>query len=268
MNEKPSNNPMPPPPVAGAIDTRKPVEGAGGVDPALLAELVRREVRVALLDFFAKPASHPRQFNYERMAYAQATMDSAKFLINHMLGATDLVMSDALRQHALEHCAVGGLVMEFGVFDGGSLKQIAGSTQQDVHGFDSFEGLPEDWTHFQKKGRFSLGGVPPQLGGLKNVKLHKGWFQDTLPGFLAQHPGPARFVHIDCDLYSSATTVLGLLAGRIVPGTVIVFDEYLNYPGWQEHECKAFAEFVARTGVKYKYLGFASGEFAVSVQIL
>ena len=100
------------------------------------------------------------------------------------------------------------------------------------------------------------------------MKLHKGWFQDTLPGFLAQHPEPARFVHIDCDLYSSTNTVLGLLADRIVPGTVIVFDEYLNYPGWQEHERKAFAEFVARTGTKYKYLGFASSEFSVSVQIL
>jgi hypothetical protein len=255
MNEKPVNGPI-------------TSESPGSVDPALLAEMVRREVRIALADFFAHPAAHPRQLNYEHLAYVQASMDSAKYLISHMLGATDHVMAEAVRQHALNHCAVNGLMMEFGVFDGGSMKQIAGSTQQEVHGFDSFEGLPEDWTHFQKKGRFSLGGVPPQLGAIKNVKLHKGWFQDTLPGFLAQHPGPARFVHIDCDLYSSTNTVLGLLSDRIVPGTVIVFDEYLNYPGWQEHERKAFAEFVARAGVKYKYLGFASSEFSVSVQIL
>jgi Macrocin-O-methyltransferase (TylF) len=244
-------------------------QNPAAVDPALLAELVRREVRGALADFFGRPAAHPRQLNYEHLAYVQASMDSAKYLINHMLGASDHVLANAVREHALKHCAVSGLMMEFGVFDGGSLKQIAASTQQDVHGFDSFEGLPEDWTHFQKKGRFSLAGVPPpQLAALKNVRLHKGWFQDTLPGFLKQHPGPARFVHIDCDLYSSTKTVLDLLADRIVPGTVIVFDEYLNYPGWQEHERKAFAEFVVRTGAKYKYLGFASGEFSVSVQIL
>jgi hypothetical protein len=256
MNEKPATNPLTP-------------ANPAGVDPVLLAELVRREVRGALADFFAHPAAHPRQLNYEHLAYVQASLDSAKYLISHMLGANDLVMADAVRQHALKHCTVNGLIMEFGVFDGGSLKQIAAATQQEVHGFDSFEGLPEDWTHFQKKGRFSLSGTPPpQLAALKNVQLHKGWFQDTLPGFLQKHPGPARFVHIDCDLYSSTNTVLGLLADRIVPGTVIVFDEYLNYPGWQEHERKAFAEFVARTGVKYKYLGFASGEFSVSVQIL
>lgn len=251
-------------------DTQKPTEpaGAGGVDAKLLAEMVRREVRAALADFLGQPASHPRQLNYERLAYMQATMDSAKYLIDHMLGARDLVVADAVRQHALQHCAIDGLMLEFGVFDGASLTKIAASTAQEVHGFDSFEGLPEDWTHFQKKGRFSLSGVPPQLNGIKNIQLHKGWFEDTLPGFLDHHPGPARFLHIDCDLYSSTVTVLGLLTGRIVPGTVIVFDEYLNYPGWQEHERKAFAEFLARTGMKYKYLGFASGEFAVSVQIL
>ena len=249
-------------------ETLKTTERPAGVDAALLTEIVRREVRTALAEFLFAPASHPRQLNYERMAYWQATMDSAGYLISHMLGATDLVMADAVRQHALKHCVIDGLIMEFGVFDGSSLTKIAASTKQEVHGFDSFEGLPEDWTHFQKKGRFSLSGVPPQLNGVSNVKLHKGWFQDTLPGFLNKHPGPARFLHIDCDLYSSTSTVLGLLTNRIVPGTVIVFDEYLNYPGWQEHEQKAFAEFVARTGLKYKYLGFASSEFAVSVQIL
>lgn len=249
-------------------DIQKPTEPAGTITAKQLAELVRREVRAALVEFLAQPASHPRQWNYERMAYAQATMDSAKYLINHMLGATDLVVADAVRQHALQHCVTDGLILEFGVFDGSSLTKIAASTTQEVHGFDSFEGLPEDWTHFQKKGRFSLAGVPPQLGAIKNIKLHKGWFQDTLPAFLDQHAGPVRFLHIDCDLYSSTVTVLGLLTGRIVPGTVIVFDEYLNYPGWQQHEQKAFAEFLARTGLKYKYLGFASSEFAVSVQIL
>src|SRR5258706_686387 len=177
-------------------DTRKPTERLGGVDTTLLAEIVRREVRAALADFLAQPACHPRQLNYERMAYVQATMDSASYLICHMLGATDLVVADAVRQHALEHCVIGGLIMEFGVFDGTSLTKIAASTEQDVHGFDSFEGLPEDWTHFQKKGRFSLSGVLPELSAANNVTLHKGWFEDTLPRFLAQHPGPTGFVHV------------------------------------------------------------------------
>jgi hypothetical protein len=232
-----------------------------------IAEIVRTETRAALAELFRGPSSHPRQFNYEQMAYVSAALDSATYLTQHMLGATDLVTAAAVREQALTPCTVSGLVMEFGVFDGRSLCQIAALADQEVHGFDSFEGLPEDWTHFQKRGRFSRAGELPHISA-PNVRLHKGWFEETLPAFLAEHAGAVRFLHIDCDLYSSTVTVLRLLRDRIVPGTVIVFDEYLNYPGWQNHEHKAFAEFVAQTQTRYRYLGFASSQFAVSVQIL
>jgi hypothetical protein len=214
-----------------------------------------------------EPAAHPRQMNYERLAHLCAGLDSARYLIDHLQAAIDLVTGDAVREHAFRQCCVDGLVMEFGVFDGRSLNQIATLAGQEVHGFDSFEGLPENWTHLQKKGRFSTAGVLPKLSAT-NAALHKGWFQDTLPAFLEMHAGPARFIHVDSDLYSSAQTVLGLLRDRIVPGTVIVFDEYLNYPGWQQHEHKAFAEFIAATGGAYRYLGFASSECSVSVQMI
>jgi hypothetical protein len=47
-----------------------------------------------------------------------------------------------------------------------------------------------------------------------------------------------------------------------------VFDEYLNYPGWQDHEFKAFQEFIAETGLKYRYLGYVATNVQVAVQIL
>ena len=72
-------------------------------------------------------------------------------------------------------------------------------------------------------------------------------------------------IHIDCDIYASTRTVLELLAARIVPGTVIVFDEYLNYPSWKEHEFRAFQEFVAAGGRRYDYIGFASSHTSVAV---
>jgi hypothetical protein len=62
--------------------------------------------------------------------------------------------------------------------------------------------------------------------------------------------------------------VLEGLAAHIVSGTVILFDEYLNYPGWQEHEFKAFAEYVERHAVRYRYVGFASSGSSVAVQIV
>ena len=60
---------------------------------------------------------------------------------------------------------------------------------------------------------------------------------------LGQHPGPVAFLHLDVDRYSSTRTVLELLGDRIVPGTVIAFDEFFNYPGWREGEYRAFNEF-------------------------
>ena len=73
------------------------------------------------------------------------------------------------------------------------------------------------------------------------------------------------FIHVDCDLYESTRCVLELLEDRIVPGTIIVFDEYFNYPNWQEHEFRAFQELVARRHMEYQYLGYA--RFQVSVKI-
>lgn len=205
-----------------------------------------------------------QQFNYERFAFESAARTSAEYLIANFLGAKDHVVADKVRQDALAQCTVDGLMLEFGVFSGRSIKTIAATTTQTVHGFDSWEGLPEKWTHWQESGRFSTGGQLPDVSEYPNISLHKGWFENTLPAFLETHPGPIRFLHVDCDLYSSTKTILTLCESRIVPGTVILFDEYLNYPGWQQHEYKAWQEFIARTGMHYKYLGFASGEFAVS----
>ena len=73
------------------------------------------------------------------------------------------------------------------------------------------------------------------------MRLHKGWFEETLPVWLAANEGPVSFIPIDCDLYSSTRTILTLLAERIVPGTIGLFDEYFNYPNWEKHEYKRFS---------------------------
>jgi hypothetical protein len=73
---------------------------------------------------------------------------------------------------------------------------------------------------------------------------------------------------MDCDLYDSAKIVFDLLGDRIAPGTIIVFDEYFNYPDWRLHEYKAFQEFVTRKGVKYEYIGLVPFQEQVAVRIL
>jgi hypothetical protein len=100
-----------------------------------------------------------------------------------------------------------------------------------------------------------------------NVILHKGWFDETLPDFVAENPGPVAFLHVDCDLYSSTKTIFQYVGDRIVPGTVIVFDEYFNYPGWREHEHKAFQELVQERNLKYRWLAYNSVEWNAALVI-
>jgi hypothetical protein len=64
------------------------------------------------------------------------------------------------------------------------------------------------------------------------------------------------FLHVDCDLYSSTKIVFDLLEPRLAAGAVIVFDEYFNYPEWEEGEYKAFSEFLIRTGLSREFIGY------------
>ncbi len=145
-----------------------------------------------------------------------------------------------------------GLICEFGVAGGKSIRHLSSLfPDRTVYGFDSFEGLPGDWAHLPKGAyRQPVPRVP------KNVELVKGWFSDTLPEFVERHPGPVDFLHIDCDLYHSAKTVFDYLGDRIQAGTVICFDEFMNYTGWKEGEFKAFHEFIQQCSFGVEYLAY------------
>lgn len=165
---------------------------------------------------------------------------------------------------AMNKVQIDGLYCEFGVYKGRSVNYIASKLSQQVHAFDSFEGLPETWSLRHKKGLFALDKMPSFE---ENVVIHKGWFDDTLPGFVKEFTEKAAFLHIDSDLYSSARSVLKWLDERIVGGTVILFDEYFNYPFWEHHEFKAFQEFVRENNVKYEYLCYCSKSYGSNVAV-
>jgi tetratricopeptide (TPR) repeat protein len=167
----------------------------------------------------------------------------------HLFGDTSVGFS-----LGFEAARIDGLVLEFGVRFGTSIRQISALANQDVHGFDSFQGLPESW-HKEPRGIYTTHGQLPTVPG--NVYLHVGLFEDTLPSFLKKNSGSVRFANIDCDIYSSTKTVLVNLADRIVPGTVLIFDEYLGNPQWREDEFKAFQEAVHEFGWRYEYLAFS-----------
>jgi hypothetical protein len=192
-------------------------------------------------------------------------IDSSNYTIDCFHNAVVAVSSNTTKKskrnrhlsEALNSTRISGHVMEFGVWQGRTIAHIGiYFSQQKVWGFDSFVGLPEPW--FTKStqegpshpaGKFDLNGE--ELTSLPNVELVAGWFSDTIPAWLEQNSGDICFLHIDSDLYSSALTVLTLLNNRIVPGTVIVFDEmypwadYNQYDLWEQGEFKALGEWIA-----------------------
>ena len=159
-----------------------------------------------------------------------------------------------------------GLILEFGVAGGKTMRHIAKLCPNDrIYGFDSFIGLPEHWVGNRFSYRnFDQHGVQPDVPA--NVLLVPGWFNETLPGFLTEHREPVGFLHVDCDIYSSTRYVLTALAERLRPGAVIVFDEFFNYPGFRQHEYRAFHEFVAESGRKYRFASFA-GQQATAILV-
>jgi hypothetical protein len=100
-----------------------------------------------------------------------------------------------------------GLMLEFGVADGASLRYVASRIARSFHGFDSFEGLPEHWSGtFEQRGKFGRAGALPPVP--TNARLYPGWFADTLPRFLAEHVGePVALVHVDCSCSTSTSII-------------------------------------------------------------
>ncbi|WP_047888764.1 TylF/MycF/NovP-related O-methyltransferase [Rhodococcus sp. ARP2] len=203
------------------------------------------------------------------LAYAvdlEATASTAEFILEH-LRVTDTFghPHDTLR-HALGLIEIPGMALEFGVASGTTLRIVAEAfTEREgtVAGFDVFSGLPETWRTGFPVGEFAQESIPEVPG----AQLVPGLFENTLPSFLNDESGPVAFLHLDADLYSSTKTVLDLLGDRLVPGSIVVFDEFFNYPGWQQHEYRAWTEFVTRTGISFEYLGYTVDNEQVIVEI-
>ena len=190
----------------------------------------------------------------ESLDYLKKNMGAAPYFENH----TKLV------GFAMSLADKPGLILELGVGRGKSIRWLASRTDQTVHGFDSFNGIPEYWNG-NAVGAFAQKKLPKVP---HNVVLHRGTFDETLPEFLEKNSQAVSFLHVDCDLYRSTVTIFDLLGQRLQPGAIVLFDEYFNYPRWQEHEHKAFQEFVNRSGAKYEYVAYSVTGQQVAVRIL
>ena len=215
----------------------------------------------------------PQSTGVHHLVNKKALEESADYAIRNFTHALIFNSREELWSFVVDRSSIlksrEGVVAEFGVWKGNSINFFAKKCPNArLYGFDSFEGLEEDWygyKHPHLKGHFSLDGNLPTVES--NVVLRKGWFEDTVPEFVSEITGTQiHILHMDADTYKPTSYVLDSLANHIDSGTIIIFDEYFGYPNYQLHEFKAFKEFVEKFNVKYKYIGYTEEQVAIEIQ--
>ena len=145
------------------------------------------------------------------------------------------------------------LYLEFGVASGSSFFWwMNKNTNPDsaFRGFDTFEGLPEEWGGY-KKGAMAFDQKEVNDG---RAEFIRGIFQDSLHPFiesnkvLLQKP---KVIHLDADLFSSTIFVLSQLYPYLKKGDIIFFDEF----NVANHEFLAFKIFTESFYVKLEPVG-------------
>ena len=156
--------------------------------------------------------------------------------------------------------------LEFGVWKGEAIdawRKLNTAAGSRFVGFDTFEGLPENWEEGHPKGTFSTHGATPRIDDLR-VSFVKGLFQKTLLGFLEQTKLSNRLViNVDCDLYSATLYVLTMLDRYFQPGTIIIFDDFYS----MSHEFKAFIDYDRSYGRLWRPLGRMPYCFKTAIEI-
>jgi hypothetical protein len=234
----------------------------------LFRKLARSFVNRALIPFlgYVRYRIHDSVPPYgllEELTHRTAA-ECADYVLKEMGNALEFNQREDLWDYVWAKKNPAGLIAEFGVWNGYSINRFAAKTAEVVYGFDSFVGLKEDWKGtVHTKGTFDVGGKLPKVR--RNVELLEGWFDETLPSFLASHAEDFAFIHVDCDTSEAAAAVLNLVGPRIKHGTIIVFDEYFGYRGWRCGEYKAWQEFVLRNQIRYEYLAFSRESVSVRI---
>ncbi len=243
-------------------------EQAGEQHTALVELLEQQRREIDELQAFVRGLELRMRRDLLFASEVEAAAQSAEFAEEMMPKAPTFPLPHATLKFALGEVSVKGMALEFGVAGGTTLELIAEAlaSKQDISvvaGFDVFSGLPDAWRTGFPEGLFAQKTLPTVPG----ADIVPGLFEDSLPQFLKGHRDKLAFLHLDADLYSSTVTVLDLVADRLAVGTVIVFDEYFNFPGWRNHEHRAWTEFVGRTGTEFDYLGYTVDNEQVVVRI-
>ena len=198
---------------------------------------------------------------------ARAAEDSADFIADYLAHALLIGDTVKIRDLAIRRAPRDGLVLELGVYEGVGINQFADvladrGDARTLFGFDSFEGLSEDWFGKALAARaFDRKGRPPKVR--TNVSLVTGWVEETLGPFLERHNERVAFVHMDTDTYTPCRHALELLKPRLATGAIILFDEHHGYPNWRNGEFRALGEVLPPEC--YRYIAFATQQAAIQI---
>jgi len=204
----------------------------------------------------------------------QPARDRMSFINKNLNGC--VYMRDQFRyieknsDHILDHIKkYDGSILDCGIWKGNSTRRLARIFPDEIiQAFDSFEGLPSDWTT-SAEGTFRLSEEEIQSLDLpSNSSCHKGWFKDTLSKWKQETNSKSiSLIRIDCDIYSSTKDIFDLVGKMLIPGTIVIFDELIGYFGWENHEYKALCEFLsANQNLEFKYEYFGETYVAGKIQ--
>lgn len=155
--------------------------------------------------------------------------------------------------------------LEFGVAAGLSFNWFMEQNKHPdsrFYGFDTFDGLPEDWGPF-KKGSFTNLSKVPELKDARG-KFYKGLFQQTVPSFLKELDNSKRNVlMMDADLWSATLYALTSLAPFLKKGDIIFFDEFVV----PTHEFKALLDFTQSYYINLELIAAANNYYFVAFKV-
>jgi hypothetical protein len=225
---------------------------------------LRAQCREFLLRSWTLHQMHRGIYSHEGALQLAAMLDGAEYAAEHMRGAYASSDRNEILLRGIDQAPHEGLFLEFGVWSGRAINLTAERVNTTVHGFERFEEPPTDWRHGYSRDHNHMGSR--QVSLLPNVTRHAGRLEDTLPKFTATYDAPIAFLHINCYRDSSTKFILDHLASRLRVGTVIAFNKYFNFPGWRNHEYRAFQELVQDRSLRYRYLAYNTAEWNVAIQ--